>query len=114
MNEMDVIDFSQFNGPYSLAFLFDGLFWAEKTAAPAAVTEFGEYKDIIFKDGYGIVGTNFCTLTAIVAFFFDDLWDGEKNRFARVNAWLQEKMGVGFFNIAVQKLDEMIVLKGKG
>jgi hypothetical protein len=110
MNEMDVIGFSKFDNPYSLAFLFYGLLWTKKTAAPAAVTEFGEYKDIIFKDGYGIVGTNFCTLTAIVAFFFDDLWDGEKNRFARVNAWLQEKMGVGFFNIAVQKLNRRVAI----
>jgi hypothetical protein len=110
MNEMDVIGFSKFDNPYSLAFLSNSLLWAEKAAASASVTEFWEYKYRIFKDGDGIVGANFGTFAALVAFFFHNLRDREVNRFARVNARFQEKMGVRFFNIAVQKLNRCVAI----
>jgi hypothetical protein len=101
MDELDIIGFSKFNGSYSLAFLFDGLLWTKKATASAPVTEFWKHEHSIFKDSNGIVGANFRAFAAIGAFLLDDFRDGEINRFTRVNARLQEKMGVGFLHITV-------------
>jgi hypothetical protein len=101
MDELDIAGFSKFNGSYSLAFLLDGLLWTKKTTASASVTEFWKHENRIFKDGNGIVGANFSAFATIGAFLLDDFRDGEINRFARVNARLQEKIGVGFLHIAV-------------
>jgi hypothetical protein len=56
------------------------------------------------------VKCNISRHSAIVAFLSHYLWDGEENRFALENARLQEKMGVGFFNIAVQKLNRSVTI----
>jgi hypothetical protein len=112
MDEMDLIGLSKFDDSYSLAFLFDGLLWTKKATTSAPMTEFWKHKHRIFKNGNGIVGANFSTFAAIAAFLFNDFRDGEINRFTGVNARLQEKMGVGFLHITVQKLNRSIAIEG--
>jgi hypothetical protein len=88
MDELKVIGCSKLDDSYSLPFFFYGLLRAEEAAASTSVTELGEYQDIVFKDCNSVVGTNFSTFTAIGAFFFYDLRDGNKNRLALKNARL--------------------------
>ncbi|GAI77063.1 unnamed protein product [marine sediment metagenome] len=65
------------------------------------MAEFGKDKDIFFKDCYGVVGTNFGTFAAICAFFLHNLRNGKKDWLALESMKIQEKMSIGFFNIAV-------------
>jgi hypothetical protein len=73
----------------------------KEAAASTSMTELWENQDIIFKDCYSIISANFGTFPAIGAFFFHNLGDGKENRLRLINSRLQEKMSVGFFNIAV-------------
>jgi hypothetical protein len=108
VNELNVIGGAKLDVSDSLPFFLYGFFRAQEATATASVTEFGKDKNIIFQDGNSIIGAYLSTFAAKSALVFQYLWDGERNFFALGYFRFEEEMRVGFFNIAVKKLNGLI------
>ena len=76
------------------------------------MTELRKDENIIFKDCNGVIDTHFSTFAAICAFFFNDFRNREEDWLTLVNLRFQEEMRIGFFHIAVKKLNGLISIQG--
>jgi hypothetical protein len=103
-----------FDDSNPFADLFDRLLGTEKAAGATAMTELREDEDGTLDYRQGMISANLGAFAAIVAAGFVDLGDELEDLLALLDLRLQEKMSVGLFDIAIQKLNRMRFFQRKG
>ena len=77
------------------------------------MAELGEYQHLRFEYSYSIIGTNLSAATTMGTFLLIDSWDRDSDRLPLAKGRLEQDMGIGLLDIAIEELHPVLQRQSK-